>query len=370
MGALRTIFALAVVFAHSPWNHGLVFVGPRNAVQLFYITSGFLISYVLTERSGYENTETFYLSRWLRLYPLYLVVAVLSYVTYLLCNPQFFELYRDIPLSADIALTTANLLLFGQDWIMFAAARSGELVFSTDFNNSDYPLWRGLLVPQAWSLGVELSFYLIAPFVLRQRKLLLVVLACSLLLRVVLVVNGVGQNDPWTYRFFPTELAFFLVGSLSHQILLPLYRKLLGVRLEAASRIATVALAAFSVLYFVVPVSGSFKAPILFSCFLLFLPLTFEFQHHYKFDRLIGELSYPIYIGHFLVIFVVGLLFKQLGIVDDLAISVSNAVLSVVFAVVLNWAIGDRMEVIRASVKRRAVGQDDALPADHLVGFK
>jgi peptidoglycan/LPS O-acetylase OafA/YrhL len=46
MGMLRTIFAISVVFVHS---YGHVFVGGRNAVQLFYIISGFLISYVLVE---------------------------------------------------------------------------------------------------------------------------------------------------------------------------------------------------------------------------------------------------------------------------------------------------------------------------------
>ncbi len=332
-----------------------MFVGPRNAVQLFYITSGFLISYVLTERGGYENKVTFYLSRCLRLYPLYLAVASLTLVIYLLANPQFFELHRDMPLSANISLTLANFLLFGQDWIMFSAVHSGDLVFATNFNNSDFALWKGLLVPQAWSLGVELSFYLIAPFVLPRRKLLLALLVCSLLLRVALVVNGIGTNDPWTYRFFPTELAFFLVGSLSHQILLPLYRKFFGGALGKSSLVATVVLAAFSVLYFVVPVSGLYKAPILFSCFILFLPLTFAFQNQYKLDGKIGDLSYPIYIGHFLVIFVLELLFKQIDITNELLISISNAIFSIMFALVLNWTIGDRIELLRAKVKTRSV---------------
>ena len=156
----------------------------------------------------------------------------------------------------------------------------------------------------------------------------------------------------------------------SHQILLPCYRKLLGVRLQVASCMATIALAIFSVLYFVVPVGGSYKAPILFSSFLLFLPLTFVFQNHYKFDKAIGELSYPIYIGHFLVIFFVGLLFKKFGIVNDLANSITNALLSMMFAAVLNWAIGDRIEAIRATVRGRGVKRSVALSVDPLLGFK
>lgn len=358
MGILRTIFALAVVFAHSPWNQGLVFVGPRNAVQLFYITSGFLISFVITEREGFIKKTNFYISRWFRLYPLYLVVAVLTLIIYLLANPKFTELYKDIPLSAAFALTAANLLLFGQDWIMFSAVNTGDFVFTSNFNNSDFALWKGLLIPQAWSLGVELSFYLIAPFVLPRRRILFYLLAFSLLLRLVLIVIGVGQNDPWTYRFFPTELAFFLAGSLSHQVLLPLYRKHLGENIKIVSRIATVTLILFSLLYFVIPVSGPLKAPVLFFCFISFLPLTFIFQNQYKLDRKIGELSYPIYIGHFLVIFVVSVIFKQIGIVNDLAISIINAVLSVLFAFSLNWSIGNRVEAFREKLNKKLLSKD------------
>jgi peptidoglycan/LPS O-acetylase OafA/YrhL len=47
MGTLRTLLAISVVFAHS---FGFVFVGGRNAVQLFYMISGFLISFVIVEK--------------------------------------------------------------------------------------------------------------------------------------------------------------------------------------------------------------------------------------------------------------------------------------------------------------------------------
>lgn len=57
MGLLRTILAISVVLAHSIGfvsigfrsNVGLL-VGGQNAVQIFYMISGFLISYVLVEK--------------------------------------------------------------------------------------------------------------------------------------------------------------------------------------------------------------------------------------------------------------------------------------------------------------------------------
>jgi len=62
MGTLRTLFAIAVVFAHSLGN---LLVGGRYAVQLFYMISGFLISYVLFERKTYPNIKSFYINRYL-----------------------------------------------------------------------------------------------------------------------------------------------------------------------------------------------------------------------------------------------------------------------------------------------------------------
>lgn len=79
MGSLRTLFAIAVVFAHC---YGFVFVGGRNAVQLFYITSGFLMSYVLVEKKTYPKIKDFYINRYLRLYPIYFSVAILTLLSY------------------------------------------------------------------------------------------------------------------------------------------------------------------------------------------------------------------------------------------------------------------------------------------------
>ena len=79
MGTLRTLFAISVVFAHSI---GFVFVGGQNAVRLFYMISGFLISFVLVERKSYSSIVLFYINRYLRLYPIYLSVAVLSLIAF------------------------------------------------------------------------------------------------------------------------------------------------------------------------------------------------------------------------------------------------------------------------------------------------
>lgn len=352
MGFLRTLFALTVVLGHTP--AGLVFVGGRNAVQLFYVISGFLISYVITEAKSYSSVKSFYLSRYLRLYPVYLVVASLSILAHALAHPQFFTLYKNIPTAGDYLLILSNLFLFGQDWVMFTAIKNDQLLFLTNFNVSEYALHTGLLVPQAWTLGVELCFYLIAPFVLKSRAKLFTLLLCSLLLRAILIVNGIGLVDPWTFRFFPTELGLFILGALSHQILFPYYKGFFSApQLLKSSRIATLLLFAMSSVYFLIPVTQMFKAMVLFAIFIPLLPLTFVFQNSSKLDKYIGELSYPLYIGHVLVINVAGYLFGKLRFEKGALYVVTCVVASLFLAAFLNHSVARNVELFRQRFKAR-----------------
>ena len=55
-------------------GHGLL--SGITAVQAFYVISGFLITMVLNERQQYRNSPSFYVSRYFRLWPAYLVVLV------------------------------------------------------------------------------------------------------------------------------------------------------------------------------------------------------------------------------------------------------------------------------------------------------
>jgi len=336
-------------------------VGARNAVQLFYIISGFLISYVLVERKSYANIRTFYLNRYLRLYPMYFAVAALTLVELALTSSNFFQMYKELPASADVFLIFANLFLFGQDWVMFSAIQGHQLVLALDFTKSDMLLWHSLLVPQAWTLGVELSFYTIAPFILFKKQAIWALLFVSLMLRVVLVVNGIGLHDPWTYRFFPTELAFFLFGALAQQLLLPFYQTFSNRGQLYLAKMATAFMVIYSLLYPVVPGGGIVKSIILFGTFILVVPLAFIFQNHVKWDRKIGELSYPIYIGHVLVIGTLSAVAKNFVVKNPHIGSILDVLFSIVFALLLNGVIGKQFEILRSKFKRR--GAKTASPA-------
>ena len=351
---LRFIFAITVVFAHS-WPNGSVFVGGSNAVQLFYIVSGFLISYVLMESKSYPNIKTFYINRYIRLYPVYFVVATLTVIAQLFVkNSTPFDLFNAVPIEAKALFTFVNTFIFGQDWLMFLGIQNSHLTFTSNFRKSDLLVYQGLLIPQAWSLGVELSFYLIAPFVLPRIRVLISLLCISLLLRLYLISIGIGATDPWTYRFFPTELALFLLGALSHQFILPFFKKIFAGKEGPASNIATFFLVIICMIFSMIPIAESIKTISILLAFTALIPLTFIFQNRNHFDSWIGNLSYPIYIGHILVISTLTYILLHLGIDNRKVISILSVIFSIVFAIILDNYIAKPFERVRKKIRLRA----------------
>ncbi len=361
MGLLRTLLALSVVFDHAAPAEELL-VGGQIAVQCFYIMSGFLISYILVERRSYTSIWAFYVNRYLRLYPIYFVVAILSLIAILATQRTgFAAVYAAAPPSAIVLLVFANTFLFGMDWIMFCGVINRKLVFLTNFADSDVPLYQGQIIHPAWTLGVELTFYLVAPFILPRRRWIWFLLVASVALRIYFVHLGFGTRDPWTYRFFPTELALFLVGALAHQILLPAYRRFSSRGQALAANFATVFLMALCVVYALLPLEAIYKRLLLYAAVGCLVPLTFLFQQKHRFDGWIGDLSYPIYICHTLVLWICTYALRHLKIQDERILGIACAVFSVAFAMCLNWAIAHPFERVRG--KLRARGQSGTGPS-------
>jgi peptidoglycan/LPS O-acetylase OafA/YrhL len=79
MGIIRLILALSVLLNHT-WPDAYLLASGRIPVQLFFIISGFLISYILVEKNFYTSIFDFYINRILRIYPLYIFVATLTFL--------------------------------------------------------------------------------------------------------------------------------------------------------------------------------------------------------------------------------------------------------------------------------------------------
>lgn len=153
-----------------------------------------------------------------------------------------------------------------------------------------------LPIEPGWSIGVEAWFYLLAPFILRLHgRWVASVLVLSLLIRAY-VVWGLGWGfDPWTHRFFPAELARFLVGYFG-------YRLISNVRLTGPLRVlawsAWLAVLGFGVVYWYVPLPLQTRYIAFLALAACSVPMIYGLTKDWRWDRAVGELSYPVYLIH------------------------------------------------------------------------
>jgi peptidoglycan/LPS O-acetylase OafA/YrhL len=284
MGGLRLFLAVSVVYGHLGKFLGFPLLPGDTAVQCFYLISGFYMSLVLNGK--YENSTywTFMSNRLLRLYPLYLVVLISS--AWLTPKP-----FPDISGTDAAFFIASQLTLFGRDIIMFLHISEGAFRFTPNFYATAYPLYAPSLVPQAWTLGVELWFYLIAPFILRCSIALLVVLfLASVAVRLGIQAIFGWHLDPWSYRFFPSEAGIFILGSIAHRLM---NRPERNTVLPILAAVLTIAL-------YINHSTGPNRTEALIFFFVsaVSLPWLFNATKKNAIDSWIGELSYPLYIVH------------------------------------------------------------------------
>jgi peptidoglycan/LPS O-acetylase OafA/YrhL len=317
MGIIRLLLAIAVVVGHSG-DQNSPLVRDDFAVELFFIISGFYMALVLNgkykpEASHPHTYRVFLESRFFRLFPMYFVALLLTLLVQTLWFAPYSPLkyyYGYIPalfywkgshlsIASFLFLAATNLLMFGQDAVMFLGLNHAirSFLFTPNLAATAMPAWHFLFIPQAWSLGIEATFYLIAPFIVRRSTKAIVGLALlSLALRSLLRAYGL-DHDPWTFRFFPTELYLFLFGALSFRVSqLPKSKEFLR---TSSGHIA---------LFVALLVICSRNTPLWLYpdlpklLFVLCIPPVFALTKRSAIDRWIGELSYPLYLIHVLVL--------------------------------------------------------------------
>lgn len=347
MGTLRTLLAITVVLSHT---YGHIFLGGRLAVQMFYIISGFLISYILVEANSYENKKKFYFNRFLRLFPAYYFVSIITLLffiyLYLIGKDTFFSSFYNIDIYGKIYFVITNFLILGQDIAFFTGVKNGIFQPMINYSDSEIIIYNGLISSVTWTLSLEIMFYLIAPFIIKNRIVLFIILFLSIILRVILIYIGVGLEGGFTYRFFPNEIALFIIGALSHQIIKPFYLRFKKETLDKISNLFTIIFVIFCLVFALIPnihISTFFMIGLL----IILLPLIFHFQNIHSWDSLIGQYSYPIYICHFLVIVMI----TQLNIQNIYFYSISVLIFTIIFAHITIKLVTSSVEEFRLKNK-------------------
>lgn len=186
-GTLRLLLAVMVALSHAGVSLRGYHLGVP-AVVVFLLLSGYVVAAMLYPR---QPLHRFYAERALRLLPPYYAAFALGVACWL--------------------AGVASPFLQGatQPVLWLAALLVAPLNYAT--------LWPVLdtftPVPPAWSLGLELQFYLLAPWLLARPVRVLAAAGVTWLIG-SLAQLGVLPSDAWGYRLLAGNLYIFLSGSL------------------------------------------------------------------------------------------------------------------------------------------------------------
>ena len=307
MGLLRFMLALAVASGHASGFFG-AHIYPKvpgsHAVQIFYMISGFLIALILSGK--YADTPQgnwiFYSNRAVKIYLPYLAILAVTIIVWLVVyaatgNAGPLQVFIDqgstmSPGAWAFAIVT-NLFLFGMEWGSMLIERGGELFFSVRAIEQPPSAIQFTVIVPAWTLSLELAFYLIAPFILRRHFLLIAVLAlASYTFRFEAYAHGF-RSVATEYRFFPFELSLFLYGALSYRLYAFLKERNMFKPALSLSIAVACALTAISL-----PKYFSQHQHQMYALVGLLLPALFDFSTRHRWDKWFGDLSYPLYLVH------------------------------------------------------------------------
>ncbi|QJI40543.1 acyltransferase [Pseudomonas sp. ADAK2] len=270
MGAFRLLLAVLVAIS----NMGVTFAGLNPgvvAVVSFLIISGYVMT-SLIERNYNSPGQfpLFYVDRLLRLYPQFLLYFIAS------CVVIYFLLPGTPPAAA---LTVKNIAL-------------SLTIVPLDLYMYGFTIPE--ILPAAWSLGLEVCFYLLIPFLIVYK---LRGLAFALSVAVFMVASlGYINTDVYGYRLLPGVLFIFLCGSYMY-------------RLQARGGMMVAATAIMAALMFVAIAAGiiprrPFNAEVTAGIALgvLAVFLLSRLKYH-RIDELLGNISYGVFLNHFVVMF-------------------------------------------------------------------
>lgn len=320
LNGLRFFAAIAVVITHielikyqagfsEVWkNNLLVFELGSLGVIFFFVLSGFLITYLLLQEKSVTQTvavKKFYLRRILRIWPLYYLIVLLGFLV--LPNIHFIDNpYLNKFLDAN----------FGPNFILY-------LLFLPNLAFATYAA-----VPhigQTWSIGVEEQFYLLWPLIVKHSKnilkALLLVIGILITLKVVVLILCRQMPDNAALKIIKpflamTKMESMAIGGIGAYYLFSGNQKIKWLYNNGLMFLSIIMIV---VLVYFTPGIVQDAIYLVYSVLFLIIILNVSsnpnciFKLENRVFKVLGNISYGLYMYHLIVIAFVFATLKQLG---------------------------------------------------------
>lgn len=332
-GTYRTVLALLVVLLHLG---GLPVIG-SYAVFGFYILSGYLMTLIMHKNYGYTKTGfvKYALNRFLRIYPIYWVSCILTIILILWLGDNAVANYKSaMQIPGDLKSIIKNVLLI-------FPSLGGER-----------------LTPPAWALTVELFYYACIGLGLSKSKFITIFwFSASIVYTVTVNLKGM----PWDYKYFiiPAASLPFSTGALIFH-----YRDKLSDCIDRYFGFSYTPYLFFLALLINWKIGlelGTLRGLSFYInytlCAIILISLSGRSSLPFiskKFDKLMGDFSYPIYLIHYQVGLVVMACLSWVGYGverPDMMLAIISVPVILIFAWFVSRYMEQPVEAIRQKIK-------------------
>jgi len=281
MGKLRLILAITVASSHAGLNIEGFNLGVI-AVTVFLIISGFSMgSKILKSHSNSQSVVSFYKNRLVRIVPQFLFYLLVStfFIRFAQIDSQFIK-----SLNPSKWLLNLAILPLGYNWYL--------------------NLQNAIVIPQSWTLGLELTFYILIPWLMLGSVHFRYAVGGISLIIFIFAFNGIIDTDLYGYRLLPGTLFIFLSGTsiaesqweaLIFRRIILLVSELLGIFLFKFPSLAGL----------------NYNKEVVIGLILglLIIPTVKNCQKS-KIDLILGNCSYGVYLNHFIFLWWLRKIFK------------------------------------------------------------
>jgi peptidoglycan/LPS O-acetylase OafA/YrhL len=324
LNELRAIAALAVIYHHielhnyfNPIRGHFTFLDyftgnvGKNGVFLFFVLSGFLITYLLLQEKDTYNTvflKNFFLRRIYRIWPLYYGIFALSVLIVPLLAFHF-DIFKEDLSSYNKIIDAHN---YGVKPIVFYLFFMPNVALHLQYFITG--------CTQAWSVGVEEQFYILWPFLIlwfSKNKIIQVFLGVLFLFPVFIFL---AKNN---YIFYPLSVIiksipfhFMAIGAIGGYFF---FCKNQVIEKYTQSKWGYFCIISLIAAFLFHPFFPSMIQEIVISLLFLFLILfTINDKNHGVFRNglfsYLGKISYGIYMYHTFVMFLVFPFINKYGV--------------------------------------------------------